>query len=1111
MLGLAPAYLAGQTAPPDPPAAPFTPDAPLCPAGQTPANAFFDDLESGSAGNFVASGSDASRQWGYDFSIQALAYSGGHALYVDDHPASLALDTSIALASDIVVPSNAYLHFAHGLELGDAFQRDSGGVVEYSTSGGALWTDAGSLFDTNGYNGVLQSGGNNPLEGRPAFVGSTSTFITSRVALSSLAGQVLRFRWRFGLASGFDPPLVRLPPGGWWLDDVRIYTCANAQVAQIAPNTAIQGQANVDVVLVGQSTTFAQGQTTASFGPGVTVKSTTVTDATHATVNITIASNAPLGARDVVLSTANEVALATNAFSVAAPPVLTLVAPNKGQPGVTLNVAIKGQFTHFAQGQTTASFGPGITVNSTTVTDVTHAIVNLTLAGTAVLGPRHVVLTTGGDVVTLTNGFAVTAAPADTQAFAYVVGRRASGEQTVTVIDTSSNGIVGSIAVGRGSLGLRPDSAMASPDGALVYVTNELDDTVSVIRTASNSVIATIPVGNAPISVAVSPNGSRLYVLNTLSGSISVISTATNTIVATIRVQAEQSAGLAVTADGSRLYAGIVGGSVGVRVIDTSTNSAGATVTILDAGGHVHFGAMAIDVTPDGSFVYVPFGGGFNAVTVISVATNSYVTNIPTGREPFSARIAPDGTRAYVANANGVTVINTQTNSAVTDIGGFGGRALEFTPDGSRAYVAGGNVHIIDTAANAVTSTITFDESTGSASAIAMTPGATRIASFSGTMAFGRVRVGLTSVRTLTISNTGNSPLTVNSVTLPPGFTGNWAGGTIVAGASQNILVTFAPTALVSYGGAVTFNTNGGTATAFVSGFGTSGPTPDGDFNGDGRADLAVFRRYGTPTGPSSWHILGRVGGIVGFGGGTDIPVPADYDGDGRIDIAVFRPSTSEWHIWQSSTLAFVQYTWGGIGDLLVPADYDGDGRADVAVFRPSTGVWYILQSQTMTAITYTFGTEGDIPIPRDYDGDRKADIAIFRPGAPSAWYIWLSGTQTGIGYAFGAGADLPVPADYDADGSADIAVYRPGASSAWYIWLSGTQAGIGYAFGAAADLPVPADYDADGSADIAVYRPGSPSVWYVWLSSTQTGLAIEWGEIGDTPVTSIHQSKVNP
>ena len=95
--------------------------------------------------------------------------------------------------------------------------------------------------------------------------------------------------------------------------------------------------------------------------------------------------------------------------------------------------------------------------------------------------------------------------------------------------------------------------------------------------------------------------------------------------------------------------------------------------------------------------------------------------------------------------------------------------------------------------------------------------------SLSGNLAFGSVPVGTSAQRTLTINSTGTSTLTVTNLTLPAGFSGNWSG-TIAAGGSQNVAITFSPTALTSYSGslAVSSDATEGTNTLAVSGTGTS-------------------------------------------------------------------------------------------------------------------------------------------------------------------------------------------------------------------------------------------------------------------------------------------------
>jgi len=110
-------------------------------------------------------------------------------------------------------------------------------------------------------------------------------------------------------------------------------------------------------------------------------------------------------------------------------------------------------------------------------------------------------------------------------------------DHNVSVIDTATNTVIGSPI----PVGPNPRAVAVTPDGSKVYITNSSQfgngNTVSVIATATDTVTGSpITVGSGPAGVAVTPDGSKVYVANFNDNTVSVIATATNTVVSTVPV-----------------------------------------------------------------------------------------------------------------------------------------------------------------------------------------------------------------------------------------------------------------------------------------------------------------------------------------------------------------------------------------------------------------------------------------------------------------------------------------------------------------------------------------------------------------------------------------------
>lgn len=249
---------------------------------------------------------------------------------------------------------------------------------------------------------------------------------------------------------------------------------SNPTVTAVAPSAAAQGQ-TLDLTITGSG--YDATSVVSISGTGVTFGTLTRTSATSLTQRITLAADAPTGARDLTVTNDDGGrGTKTGALTVNPTPTVSSVSPSSGQSrGTAIPVTITG--TNFVNGAT-VSFGAGITTGTVTVNSPTSISVPVTIASGATPGPRTVTVTNSdGGTGSRPAGFTVLSNPTLTSVSPAALAQGATGA-AVTISGTN----------------FTPGSGAQAPTvdlGPGVTVANVVATATSITLTATVSLSAT--------------------------------------------------------------------------------------------------------------------------------------------------------------------------------------------------------------------------------------------------------------------------------------------------------------------------------------------------------------------------------------------------------------------------------------------------------------------------------------------------------------------------------------------------------------------------------------------------------------------------------------------
>jgi DNA-binding beta-propeller fold protein YncE len=217
------------------------------------------------------------------------------------------------------------------------------------------------------------------------------------------------------------------------------------------------------------------------------------------------------------------------------------------------------------------------------------------------------------------------------------VGHAGTDGSLLRVIDLASRKIVGTVDFGKG---VRPHCAMIGPKDGLLYVSTELDNSITVIDPKSLKILHGIPTGQTESHMfCISSDNKRAFTANVGPGTVSVLDIPAKKTIATIPI-AKVTQRISISPDDKWVFTSDQT-KPQLAVIDTSKNEVSKWIEMPGIG----YGSAP---TPDGKFLVIALPNK-NKVAIIDLKAMAVATTMDVPKAPQESLVRPDGEEAYVS------------------------------------------------------------------------------------------------------------------------------------------------------------------------------------------------------------------------------------------------------------------------------------------------------------------------------------------------------------------------------------------------------------------------------------------------------------------------------